>query len=193
MEKIKLNILGLSYTQTQSGAYALLLEEENGDRRIPIIIGAFEAQSIAMHLEGVKAPRPLTHDLFVNMAIGFHINLIEVNIYKLEEGLFYSKIYLENSYNKLDIDARTSDAIALAIRFNCPIYTNNEILEKAGIFMDLDGKTSKSGKQKKKKQKKNDLSKKTLEELKKLMEQAINQENYEKASIYRDEINKRNK
>src|SRR4030042_1463234 len=138
MNKIKLNVLGISYSQTQSGAYALVLTEENGDRRIPIIVGGFEAQSIAIQLEGLKPPRPLTHDLFLNFAVSFKIDILEVNIYKLEEGVFYSKLLCDDGKNKITVDARTSDAIALALRFKCPIYTTEEILKQAGIILDFE-------------------------------------------------------
>ena len=143
MNKIKLNVLGISYSQTQSGAYALVLTEENGDRRIPIIVGGFEAQSIAIQLEGLKPPRPLTHDLFLNFAVSFKIDILEVNIHKLEEGVFYSKLLCDDGKNKVTVDARTSDAIALALRFKCPIYTTEEIMERAGIVLDL-GKETKT-------------------------------------------------
>ena len=133
---IKLNVLGISYSQTQSGAYALILTEENGDRRIPIIVGGFEAQSIAIELEGLKPPRPLTHDLFLNFAKTFSITIREVVIYKLEEGVFYSQLLCDDGVEKINLDARTSDAIALALRFKCPIYTTEEIISKSGIGLD---------------------------------------------------------
>src|SRR6056297_209391 len=138
MSKIKLNVLGISYSQTQTGAYALVLTEENGERRIPIIIGGFEAQAIDIQLEGLKPPRPLTHDLFLNFATSFGVNLLEVNIYRLEEGVFYSQLICNNGKNNISIDARTSDAIALALRFKCPIYTTEEILQKSGIVIDIE-------------------------------------------------------
>ena len=202
MNKIKLNVLGISYSQTQSGAYALVLTEENGDRRIPIIVGGFEAQSIAIQLEGLKPPRPLTHDLFLNFAVSFKIDILEVNIYKLEEGVFYSKLLCDDGKNKITVDARTSDAIALALRFKCPIYTTEEIMERAGIVLDL-GKEAKI-----KEHEKNQSSKKaestpstsrlneefkeyTDEELQQLLHEAIGKEDYERASLIRDELNKR--
>ncbi|MDO9039807.1 MAG: bifunctional nuclease family protein, partial [Bacteroidota bacterium] len=138
MHKVKLNILGLSVSQSQSGAYALVLAEENGDRRIPIIIGPIEAQSIAIQLEGLKPPRPLTHDLFKQMASAFDINISEVIIYKLEEGIFYSELVCIKDGNQLIIDSRTSDAVALALRFGSPIYTTEEILERAGIVIEFE-------------------------------------------------------
>jgi len=200
MSKIKLNVLGISYSQTQTGAYALVLTEEHGERRIPIIIGGFEAQAIAIQLEGLKPPRPLTHDLFLSFAMSFGINLLEVNIYRLEEGVFYSQLLCNKEGKNITIDARTSDAIALALRFKCPIYTSEEILQKSGIVIDIE-ETSKSKpvKQDIKDIEKNkttgtdrskykDLDTKMLEEL---LEEAVKNEEYEKASIIQEELNKR--
>ena len=138
MDKIKLNVLGISYSQTQTGAYALVLAEEDGKRRIPIIVGGFEAQAIAIQLEGLKPPRPLTHDLFHNFALTFKIDILEVTIHKLEEGVFHSKLTCHNGIKTVDIDTRTSDAIALALRFKCPIYTTSEIIDRAGIVLDFE-------------------------------------------------------
>jgi bifunctional DNase/RNase len=193
MNKIKLRVLGLSYSQTQSGAYALMLAEENGKQRIPIIIGGFEAQAIAIELEGLKPPRPLTHDLFVNIAIAFQIEIIEVNIHQLEEGVFYSELLCNNGSTRIKIDARTSDAVALAIRFNCPIYTTEEIIKKAGIIIPEERINSI---EKKEESSKNSTtadkySNKTIVELKKMLDIAIENENYEEASSIRDEINNR--
>lgn len=201
MSKIKLNVLGISYSQTQTGAYALVLTEEHGERRIPIIIGGFEAQAIAIQLEGLKPPRPLTHDLFLNFSMSFGITLTEVNIHRLEEGVFYSKLICNSGGKDITIDARTSDAIALALRFKCPIYTTEEILQKSGIVIEIHekGKPAKSGPldiEKKKppvssggdKYKKLDIN--VLEEL---LEEAVKNEEYEKASMIRDEIEKRKK
>ena len=129
MKKIPLDIVGLSYSQTQSGAYALLLNEAKGKRRLPIIIGGFEAQAIAIEMENMKPSRPLTHDLFKNFAETFEIKLKEVIIYNLVEGIFYAKLICARDNNEVEIDARTSDAIALAVRFNCPVYTYEFILE----------------------------------------------------------------
>ncbi|MEE4196461.1 MAG: bifunctional nuclease family protein [Bacteroidales bacterium] len=205
MSKIKLNVLGISYSQTQTGAYALVLTEENGDRRIPIIIGGFEAQAIAIQLEGLKPPRPLTHDLFLNFATSFGINLLEVNIYRLEEGVFYSQLICNNGKNNISIDARTSDAIALALRFKCPIYTTEEILQKSGIVIDIESEEKVDPQQ----TSGDDSSNKTdsdissmsryefedldIEALETLLEEAVKKEEYERASIIRDEINKRKK
>jgi bifunctional DNase/RNase len=126
MKKIKLKVVGLSYSETHSGAYALVLQEEEGTKRIPIIIGSFEAQAIAIQLENLKPPRPLTHDLFVTFASVFKVDLLEVNIYKLEEGLFYSNLILQKDDEQVVIDSRTSDAIALAL-FRVPDYTTKKL------------------------------------------------------------------
>lgn len=203
MNKVKLNVLGISYNQTQTGAYALVLAEENGRRRIPIIVGGFEAQAIAIQLEGLKPPRPLTHDLFLNFARTFSIDLLEVTVYKLEEGVFYSKLTCDDGQRIIEIDARTSDAIALALRFKCPIYTNEEILRKAGIILDFE---KEAGMQSdadpvapvrhipvQDKTFLEDLKRNNLQELKEMLNEAIGQEDYEKASMIRDEINRRGK
>jgi len=202
MRKIRLNVLGISYSQTQSGAYALVLNEEGGERRIPIIIGGFEAQSIAIQLEGLKPPRPLTHDLFKNYSDAFKIKLKEINIYKLEEGVFYSNLICERDGKEIEIDARTSDAIALALRFECPIYTTEEILTKSGIIVEINFDQEKGDKGKKekkgqpsthdpKKGKITQYSDFSLADLEDMLDEAIKAENYEKASLIRDEINKR--
>lgn len=204
MSKIKLNVLGLSYSQTQSGAYALVLSEENGDRRIPIIIGGFEAQAIAIELEGLKPPRPLTHDLFVSFAKSLKAKLIEVNIHKLEEGIFYSELVCDYSGKIIRMDARTSDAVALALRFKCPIYTTENILSKAGIVLEIEEqqkskeeelKPPKEGKEKKEYSKSPATTTKflnlTKKELEDILQKAIEEENYEKASKIRDELNRR--
>lgn len=197
MKKIKLNILGLSYSQTQTGAYALVLSEADGNRRIPIIIGAVEAQAIAIQLEGLKPPRPLTHDLFLNVALAFDIEIAEVFIHRLEEGIFYAELVCEQNSNRIRVDSRTSDAIALALRFECPIFTTEEIIEKAGIIMefnDADEIGDESGDTdmvKKSPGKHSDYSEYSPEELNELLNAAVTDEDYEKASEIRDEINKR--
>ncbi len=196
MGKVKLNVLGISYSQTQSGAYALVLSEEEGKRRIPIIIGGFEAQSIAIQIEGLTPPRPLTHDLFLNFSKSFSIEVLEVQIYKLEEGVFFSKLHCDNGKKEVYIDARTSDAIALALRFKCPIYTTEDIIEKAGIILEFDGTDDESEKAAAPAEKKESydttlFSKMSLSELKSILDEEVNNEDYEKASKIRDEIKKR--
>ena len=191
-KKIRLNILGLSYSQTQSGAYALILTEEEGERRIPIIIGGVEAQSIAIKLEGLTPPRPLTHDLFLSFAQAFGILLLEVVMYKLEEGIFYSELVCQKANEEVvRLDSRTSDAVALALRSNCPIYTYEEIINKAGIIIDFDNIEEPKHSKKKGKKKSADYTTYTLSELQQMLQSAIEKEDYEKASQIRDEINLR--
>lgn len=196
MQKIRLNILGLSVSQTQSGAYALVLAEEGGDRRIPIIIGPVEAQAIAIQLEGLKPPRPLTHDLVKNIAVAFNIVLLEVIIHKLEEGIFYSELLCEMDGKETRIDSRTSDAVALALRFRCPIYTTEDILSKAGIVLETDEPKparATSSRRKSESRESSPFSHYTMQELDELLNEAIQNEDYEKASIIRDEIHNRKK
>jgi hypothetical protein len=192
MEKIELKIIGLSYSQTQSGAYALVLSEKIGLRRLPIIIGGFEAQSIAIELEKMKPSRPLTHDLFKSFITAFNVKIKEVLIYNLIEGVFYSKIVCESEDGKLvEIDARTSDAIAIGIRANCPVYTYEHILSSAGIQLDDDMEQA-TGEEFSEEPSEKGLSGVSDEELAAMLEEAINLEDYEKASEIRDEMNKRN-
>lgn len=198
MKKIPLDIVGLSYSQTQSGAYALLLNESKGKRRLPIIIGGFEAQAIAIEMENMKPSRPLTHDLFKNFAETFEIKLKEVIIYNLVEGIFYAKLICARDNNEVEIDARTSDAIALAVRFNCPVYTYEFILNSAGIIMDDDltkesNSTKEAKVEKAVEKQEEDFRKKTIEELKDLLQKALDKEDYERASRIRDELNARRK
>jgi bifunctional DNase/RNase len=203
MSKIRLNVLGISYSQTQTGAYALVLAEEEGKRRIPIIVGGFEAQAIAIQLEGLKPPRPLTHDLFLNFSKTFKIDLIEVTIYKLEEGVFFAKLTCDDGKNIVEIDARTSDAIALALRFKCPIFTTEEIMQRAGIILDFDKESAKKSAPEHVSQEKDikvenkpqsdELKSIRIPELKSMLEEAVRDENYERASLIRDEINRRKK
>jgi bifunctional DNase/RNase len=191
-KRVKLNILGLSYSQTQTGAYALVLAEENGERRIPIIIGGVEAQSIAIKLEGLTPPRPLTHDLFMNFAKAFNIEIVEVIIYKLEEGIFYSELVCKRETETLHIDSRTSDAVALALRFNCPIYTYDEIMDKAGIVLDFEGDDESFDLENEEPKKMTrEFADKTIEELKRMLDEAVKREDYERASQIRDEIKAR--
>lgn len=194
MEKVKLEIVGLSYSQTQSGAYALVLSEVEGNRRLPIIIGGFEAQAIAIELENMTPTRPLTHDLFKNFALEFEIKIKEVVIYNLVEGIFYSKLICEQNGVEKEIDARTSDAIALGVRFKCPVYTYESILGSAGIKLEegdeLESPVETESVEKSDVQK-GDLSNLTVKELEEKLEGAVENEDYELASKLRDEINRR--
>jgi bifunctional DNase/RNase len=193
MEKIKLEIAGLSYSQTQSGAYALVLSESTGKRRLPIIIGGFEAQAIAIELEKMTPSRPLTHDLFKNFAEVFKINLTEIIIYNLVEGIFFAKLICEHNGEEIEIDSRTSDAIALAVRFECPIYTYEFVLSSAGIILDDEGDEDQESSPEINLEEiqQNPVERLTLKELKNKLNEAINNEDYEAASKLRDEINKR--
>lgn len=203
MSLVRLNIKGISYSQTQNGAYALILSEVDGDRKLPIVIGAFEAQSIAIALEKeIKPPRPLTHDLFKNFSDRFEIVVKQVIIHKLVDGVFYSSLICERDKIEEIIDARTSDAIALALRFNAPIFTYKNILDKAGIYLKGEGSAmppispaedlevdeviheSLSPKD-------TNYKKMSLDELETLLSQAVKSEDYEKAARIRDEISKR--
>ncbi|MFT4756411.1 MAG: bifunctional DNase/RNase [Vicingaceae bacterium] len=207
MSLVKLSIKGISYSQTQNGAYALILNEVDGERKLPIVIGAFEAQSIAIALEKeIKPPRPLTHDLFKNFAERFDIVVKQVIIHKLVDGVFYSSIICERDKIEEIIDARTSDAIALALRFNAPIFTYKNILDKAGIYLkansleeskeaqeidDILSNTETFGKEEEKSRSGRMYIEHSLEELNELLGQAVSQEDYEKAAKVRDEISKR--
>jgi bifunctional DNase/RNase len=207
MKKIKLEIVALSYSQTQSGAYALILGEEKGkgNRRLPIIIGGFEAQAIAIELEKMTPSRPLTHDLFKKFADAFNVTVTEVIIYNLVEGIFFAKLICSNGIDEKEIDARTSDAIALAIRFNAPIHTFEFILSSAGIVLDTEGEeqslsksfTTGMGSSEDEetetvlKAGESEFAKYTNDELKAMLKLAIEEEAYEKASRIRDELNNR--
>lgn len=197
MKKIKLDIIGLSYSQTQSGAYALVLGEEGGKRRLPIIIGAFEAQAIAIELENMTPTRPLTHDLFKSMAGSFDIDVEEVIIFNLLEGVFYAKLICNNGEKRMEIDARTSDAIAIAVRFGCPIYTYEFILSTAGIIVE---ESAEGGEEQQVVEKpavtttklsEGELSAASTDELNEMLTKALEEEAYERASRIRDELNKR--
>ena len=198
MSLLRLNIKGISYSQTQSGAYALVLSEVDGSRTLPIVIGAFEAQSIAIALEKeIKPPRPLTHDLFKSFADRFKIIIKQVIIHKLVDGVFYSSLICERDKIEEIIDTRTSDAIALATRFNAPIFTYENILDKAGIYLKIkDELTSERESLSIEKlvdnpAKKSTYSKDTLKQLNEKLTKAVQNEDYELAAKIRDEINKR--
>jgi uncharacterized protein len=193
MKRVKLKVMGISYSQTQSGAYALILIEENGDRRIPIIIGGFEAQAIVIKLENLDPPRPLTHDLFKKFADEFNISITEVMIYKLEEGVFFSKLVCNNGEKEYSIDSRTSDAVAIALRFGSPIFITEEILKKAGITVNPTDSEISSVNEVENffEPKKTKYDTYSDEELYKMIDEAIKTENYERAAAVRDEIEKR--
>lgn len=191
MKRVKLKVMGISYSQTQSGAYALILLEENGDRRIPIIIGGFEAQAIVIKLENLDPPRPLTHDLFKKFADEFKIYVTEVMIYKLEEGVFFSKLVCNNGEKESSIDSRTSDAVALALRFGCPIFITEEILEKAGITINPTESESSQADDEIPGHPGNKYDSYTDEELVRIIDESVKSEDYERAAAVRDELEKR--
>jgi bifunctional DNase/RNase len=190
MKKIELEIVALSHSITQTHSYAVVLGEVNGLRRLPIVIGGFEAQAIAVALERMQPSRPLTHDLMKNFMMAFNIDLHEIIINDLQEGIFYSKLICSSDKDTVEIDSRTSDAVALAVRFGCPIYTYDNILESAGILMEEDDKKKKvvvshndEGS--------DDLKKLSLPELESLLNEVLEHEDYIKAASIRDEINLR--
>ncbi|GAL78931.1 hypothetical protein JCM19274_3489 [Algibacter lectus] len=204
MSLVRLNIKGISYSQTQNGAYALILNEVDGDRKLPIVIGAFEAQSIAIALEKeISPPRPLTHDLFKNFADRFDIVVKQVIIHKLVDGVFYSSLICERDKIEEIIDARTSDAIALALRFQAPIFTFKNILDKAGIYLKVNPKKEDDdtednilmdelvANELEPQEPGENYKAKSIEELQNLLEEAVSNEDYEKAAHIRDEISKR--
>lgn len=191
MEKIPLKLLGMINSQSQSGAYTLILGEINGKRRLPILINGFEAQAILFHIEQIKIPRPLTHDLFKNFADTFNISFNEVIISKFAQGIFFATLLCDNGEGVQEIDSRTSDAIALAVRFDCPIYTYEAVLAGAGVSIDEEpdiddlatGGLSQSDEY--------DFDKFTIDELNEMLNEAIEKEEYEKASSLRDAIKHR--
>jgi bifunctional DNase/RNase len=194
MKKIELEIVALSHSITQTHSYAVVLGEVNGLRRLPIVIGGFEAQAIAVALEKMHPSRPLTHDLMKNFMNAFNIDLQEIVICDLQEGIFYSKLICVSEHDTVEIDSRTSDALALAVRFGCPIYTYDNILESAGILME-----DPSGKKKQPREAvaaesaagTDDLKTLTLDELNTLLNEVLEQEDYIRAIAIRDEINSR--
>jgi len=198
MKKIKLDIVGLSYSQTQSGAYALVLGEVNGRRRLPIIIGSFEAQAIAIEIEKMTPSRPLTHDLFKSFAQAYSINIKEIIIYNLVDGIFYAKLICTDGKKEVEIDARTSDAIAMAVRFECPIHTYEFILSTAGIviegndFVYLENINDPNSEDNTVPvQGAGSFGALSIDELKTKLQEALSDEAYEKAAKIRDELNKR--
>lgn len=205
-KKIKLRVQGLTNSQVQSGAYALILAEEDGNRRIPVIVGTPEAQSIAIALEYITPPRPLTHDLFVSFATAFDIKLKEVYIYKFEEGIFYSELLFTDGKREVPVDSRTSDAIAIALRAKCDIYVSESIMIEAGVVLDEDVEDNADEDFEDDDDdlmamdpdeiKDDEALKRWLgliddEELNKRLEEAVQDENYEHAKMYQDEIRRR--
>ncbi len=193
MEKLRLDILGMSYSQSQSGAYALILGERGGSRRLPIIIGGFEAQSIAIELEKIHTPRPLTHDLFKSFADAYDITITEVVISKFSEGVFHARLVCTDGENVREVDSRTSDAIALALRFGCPVYTYESIMAAAGIIMEEETETTPREVSPAEGDKAEDeaITEASVPELQEMLQAAIENEEYEKASKIRDELNRR--
>ncbi|MBX3239237.1 MAG: bifunctional nuclease family protein [Chitinophagaceae bacterium] len=195
MKKIELEIVALSHSITQTHSYAVVLGETNGLRRLPIVIGGFEAQAIAVALERMQPSRPLTHDLMKNFMMAFNVELHEIIISDLQEGIFYSKLLCSNEHDTVEIDSRTSDALALAVRFGCPIYTYEHILESAGILMEDSGEKKKEKEEGAVKETSagESLKDKTLEELNQMLSEVLEQEDYLRAIAIRDEINHRKK
>jgi len=193
MDKVELRFLRITYSHTHAGAYALILSEVEGDRRLPIIIGGVEAQAIAIQVENIKPARPLTHDLFKNMCDTLAINLKEVIINDLVEGIFHAKLVLDQDGKEVEIDARSSDAIALALRFDCPIFTYEFILSAAGLKVEEGEESEEQAEESKGKGKgeKKSTASLTMDELRTKLEEALDNEDYEKASKIRDEIKKR--
>lgn len=192
MDKVKLSILGISYNQTKSGAYALILSEDGGKRRVPIIIGGSEAQAIAIHLEGLKPPRPLTHDLFVNFSEAYDIKLDEVFIYKMVDGVFYSEILFDDGKNRTRIDSRTSDAVALAIRYDAPIFIEKGVMDEAGLDIEIDDEAmSMDDGLVELSTEEPTMSSLSDEELVIAFQESISDENYELAALLKEEQDKR--
>jgi len=195
MKKIELEIIALSHSITQTHSYAVVLGEVNGLRRLPIVIGGFEAQAIAVALERMQPSRPLTHDLMKNFMNAFNVDLMEIVINDLQEGIFYSKLVCISEHDTVEIDSRTSDALALAVRFSCPIYTYEHILESAGILMEDNNKKKKSDIQvdEPPTASQSEIAQMNLEELQTLLNEVLEQEDYIRAIAIRDEMNRRGK
>jgi bifunctional DNase/RNase len=195
-KKLELEIVALSHSVTQSHSYAVVLGEVNGVRKLPIVIGGFEAQAIAVALENMQPTRPLTHDLMKNMMAAYQIQLVEVLIHRIHEGIFYAKLICQSATETIEIDSRTSDALALAVRFDAPIFTFESILDSAGLQMDdTTPKAVGTDDDKKSKAKvatpKNDLAALSVAELQTMLEEVLEQEDYIRAAQIRDEINTR--
>lgn len=193
MKKIELEIVALSHSVQQSQNYAIILGERDGVRRLPIVIGGFEAQAIAVALERMIPNRPLTHDLFKNTLDTFHVELKEIVISDLVDGIFYARLVCEKDGETIEIDSRTSDALALAVRFECRIFTYDHIMDAAGVVLEDSEEEPATKSKSKKKGSANSMSNYSLEALEKMLEEVLNEEDYEKAARIRDEINRRKK
>ncbi len=192
MDKIKLNIVAITHSVTQSQNYAVILGEDGGSRRLPIVIGSFEAQAIVVALENMNPNRPLTHDLFKNTLSEYNINVLEIIINDLNEGIFYAQLVCEQDGNVAVIDSRTSDAIAMAVRYNAPIYTYEFVMEAAGVQVENEEvETTEKKPSKKKTPKGNDLATLPVDELEQMLIKVLESEDYERAAQIRDEINRR--
>jgi len=195
MKKIELEIVALSHSITQTHSYAVVLGEMNGMRRLPIVIGGFEAQAIAVALERMNPSRPLTHDLMKNFMLAFNVDLHEIIINDLQEGIFFSKLVCSSEKETIEIDSRTSDALALAVRFGCPIYTYENILSQAGVSMEEENRPAlESGEESRSTSTAgpgDNLKNKTLDELEALLKEVLENEDYLRAIAIRDEINSR--
>lgn len=189
-KRVKLSILGISFSQVQAGAYALIFSEENGPRRLPIVIGTPEAQSIAIVMEKINPPRPLSHDLMVSVFSALNVELLEVFIYKFDEGAFFAELTLQQGEDQYKIDSRTSDGVALAIRTNAPIFTTEEIMKNMAVVFDEEGEEKTEMKDFLSNDDK-DLSQLSIQTLNTMLEEALNKEDFESAIHLRDELNKR--
>ncbi len=201
MEKLRLEILGLSSSQSQSGSFALVLGETEGNRRLPIIIGMFEAQAIAIEIEKIIPNRPMTHDLFKSFAHGFDYKVKEIIISDLKEGVFFAKIVCSNNEKNIEVDARPSDAIAIGLRFDAPIYTHESILAEAGIVLtdeteddisEIKNELTSTVKREKEASKEGGMKDLSVDKLNELLKEAIENEDYEEAAKLRDELSRRN-
>lgn len=193
MDRVKLKVLGLSYSMSQTGAYALILSDEADMHRIPIVIGMPEAQSIAIQLEKIQTQRPLTHDLMKALGDAMNVVLREVFIYRLDQGIFYAELFFESGRSIIKLDSRTSDAIALALRYECPIFTTPEIVAKAGIVVGREeGSADQPTEVQMSERKEDDMSGYSEQELTRMLQEAVENEEYEKASKLRDALKKKN-
>ena len=191
MEKIKIKVSGITYSQVKQGAYALVLEQENGPYRIPVVVGVAEAQAIAVKIEDIIPPRPMTHDVMASIAHGFGISLDEVFIYKFDEGIFLSELHLSNDERQIVVDSRTSDAIALALRTGAPIYTTSEVVEQTGFIIPESAEKKRESASDEPRELR--LSKLAIEELEKMLGECVEREEYERAAEIKAVIDEKRK